>query len=171
MIVGVKVSDPELELALLKTLDFSKFRKDSTLLTIDRILAFKPEKQASEFGLKEQLLVNDRFNKYLQLKPTKVDINGGEVKVFFEVAGIKFIGNYDVVTDILAPIALDFGESRSPLVFQRFQLVFKEDQQENLTRFLVDPVAYLRGINPRLTDKYFKEGKLVFEENNPATNK
>lgn len=164
VITKIKVSDPQLELELLKVLDFTKFRKDSTLLTIEEVLSFVPEKQVSEFGLKEQLLVNDRFNKYLQIKPTKVDIKGGEVKVFFEVGGIKFIGNYDVVTDVLAPIALDFGEVRSPLVFQRFQLVFKEDQQEYLTKFLLDPVEYLRAINPKLVDRYFNDGKLVVEK-------
>lgn len=131
------------------------------MINIEKILEFKPEQQNSEFGLKEQLLINDRFNKYLQIKPTKVDIKGEEVKVFFEVGGVKFIGDYDVVTDILAPIALDFEQARDPLIVQKFELTFKEDQQEKLTRFLLDPIEYLRTINKKLVEKYFQEGKLI----------
>lgn len=164
IIIGIKVSDPNQELRILKTIDFSKFKREATMMDIEKILELRPEEKTSEFGLKEQLLVNDRFNKYLQIKPTKVDIKGWEVKVFFEIKDIKFIGNYDVTTDILTPIALNFEQARSPLIIEKFELIFKEDQQEKLTHFILDPIEYLKTINKKLVEKYFKEGKVFFEK-------
>ena len=68
---------------------------------------------------------------------------------------LHFIGTYDLVKNVLRPIAIDFGTKRRPVVVQDFELVFRDDKAETLNSFLLDPLAFLRELNAALVEKYF----------------
>ncbi len=58
--------------------------------------------------MKEHLLVSDKFIKYFSSTPEKVVSEEGEIKVYFTIENIKFIGTYDIIKSELNPIAIDF---------------------------------------------------------------
>ncbi|MDO4713133.1 MAG: hypothetical protein Q4B28_00205 [bacterium] len=156
----VEVADKLLETQLLKEIDLTSMTQEKTLHMIPLILAFEPKDHQSGFGLKEQLLVNDKFVKYFKQAPKKVDIVGGVVKVYFTLQDINFIGTYDIATHRLAPIALDFGTVRSPVIIQKMELYLMDSAIEELNRFVLAPVKYLEALNANLVKRYFQDGKL-----------
>ena len=109
--------------------------------------------------MKDQVLVTDKFVKYLGITPDKVISNGGDVSVYFTLWGIKFIGVYDIVSSEIKPLSLDFWTVRRPVIVQKFSLLLREDQVDTLNRFVLDPISVLRQHNKALVQKYFPEGK------------
>lgn len=109
--------------------------------------------------MKEQVLVNDKFIKYFGISPDSVSSVGGDVKVYFTIDAVKFIGNYDIVTNELKPIFLDFGSVRRPVLVQNFSLTMRDDQRDVLNAFALNPLESLRKINKALVKKYFPEEK------------
>lgn len=157
---ALQVDDKILETQLLKAIDFTKITKDALLAMIPVILDFVPQNQDSWFWMKEQLLVNDKFVSYFKQTPKKVEIEWWVVKVFFVVNGIDFIGTYDVTTSRLAPIAIDFGKLRSPLIIQRLEFMFNDTDLDPINQFLLDPVSSISKINPNLAKRYFTDWQL-----------
>lgn len=157
---SIELSDKVLETQLLKEIDFSTMTQEKTLHMIPFVLDFVAKDHQSGFGLKEQLLVNDKFVKYFKQAPKKVDIVGGIVKVYFTLQDINFIGTYDIATHRLAPIALDFGGARSPVIIQKMELYLVDTAIEDLNRFVLTPLKYLQSINANLVKRYFKDGVL-----------
>lgn len=109
--------------------------------------------------MKDQLLVTDKFSKYLGISPQKVVSEEGKVKVYFSINKIAFIGSYDIISNELSPLALDFGHQRRPVVVQGLKLYLNDQHVEELNRFLLDPLAYLKSLNPALVKKYFTPKK------------
>lgn len=73
------------------------------------------------------------------------------------VNGIDFIGTYDVTTSRLAPIAIDFGKLRSPLIIQRLEFILNDTDLDPINQFLLDPVSSISKINPNLAKRYFTD--------------
>jgi hypothetical protein len=109
--------------------------------------------------MKDYVLINDSFTKYLWFEPTNMWLEKWELKVSFAAWGIKFIGTYDVVNNTIKPISIDFWEKRRPVIVQWFALILAEDQQETLNTFLLNPLEYLRKLNPELVKRYFDDEK------------
>ena len=121
-LIWVEISDKILETKVLQNLDIWKITKDTLAPMIPVIVNYEPKDEISGFGMKEQLLVNDKFMKYFSKAPKKVEVSWGSVRIYFEVEGINFIGGYDVVTNRLAPISLDFWAARKPIIIQKMEL-------------------------------------------------
>lgn len=66
-----------------------------------------------------------------------------------------------MVTSRLAPISLDFGVARKPVIVQKMELILDDQHLEELNAFLLSPVNYLKKINPNLVKRYFVDGKLT----------
>lgn len=130
------------------------------------IVNYEPKDEISGFGMKEQLLVNDKFMKYFSKAPKKVEVSWGSVRIYFEVEGINFIGGYDVVTNRLAPISLDFWAARKPIIIQKMELNLDDQHRDGLNAFLLNPINYVQKINPNLVKKYFVDGKLTLSQEN-----
>lgn len=151
----VQLSDKILEAKLLKELDLSLVDATSTYYMITSLVGYIPTEETSGFGMKDHLLVTDKFSKYFGITPEKVVSEWGDVQVYFQVWDIKFIGTYDIITNELNPIALDFDQKRRPVVVQNFILTLNDNEVDTLNRFLLDPLAYLKNINAALVKKYF----------------
>ena len=106
-------------------------------------------------------MVNDVFVKYFKQKPKKVDVVGSSIRIYFRVKDIDFIGQYDLATNRLSQISLDFGEIRRPVIVQRLIFDLDEKSRDIINAFLLDPIGYLKKLNPRLVEAYFKDGKLT----------
>ena len=66
-----------------------------------------------------------------------------------------------MATNRLSQISLDFGEVRRPVIVQRLSFDLSEKTVDPINTFLLDPILYLRKLNPRLVEVYFKDGKLT----------
>lgn len=153
------MSDKVLETKLLKELDLSLWDATTSLHIINSVLGYTPQEKDSWFWMKDQVLVTDKFVKYLGITPDKVISNGGDVSVYFTLWGIKFIGVYDIVSSEIKPLSLDFWTVRRPVIVQKFSLLLREDQVDTLNRFVLNPLSVLRQHNKALVQKYFPEGK------------
>lgn len=151
----LEISDKVLETKILEEIDFSLVDASSTFYIINALIGYVPKEKNSGFWMKEHLLVADKFSKYLDIIPEKVISEWWTVKVYFAVGELHFIGTYDLVKNVLRPIAIDFGTKRRPVVVQDFELVFRDDKAETLNSFLLDPLAFLRELNAALVEKYF----------------
>ena len=165
-LIWVEISDKILETKVLQNLDIWKITKDTLAPMIPVIINYEPKDEISGFGMKEQLLVNDKFMKYFSKAPKKVEVNWGSVRIYFEVEGINFIGGYDVVTNRLAPISLDFWAARKPIIIQKMELNLDDQHRDDLNAFLLNPINYIQKINPNLVKKYFVDGKLTLSQDN-----
>lgn len=161
VLTSLKISDQNLQEQLLSELDLKSANRDTTLALIQRIWKYQLKRQDSGFWAKEQILVNDAFVKYFKQKPKKVDVLWGNIKIYFRVKEIDFIGQYDLATNRLSQISLDFGEVRRPVIVQRLSFDLSEKTVDPINTFLLDPILYLRKLNPRLVEVYFKDGKLT----------
>lgn len=165
-LIWVEISDKILETKVLQNLDIWKITKDTLAPMIPVIVNYEPKDEISGFGMKEQLLVNDKFMKYFSKAPKKVEVSWGSVRIYFEVEGINFIGGYDVVTNRLAPISLDFWAARKPIIIQKMELNLDDEHRDDLNAFLLNPINYVQKINPNLVKKYFVDGKLILSQEN-----
>ena len=165
-LIWVEISDKILETKVLQNLDIWKITKDTLAPMIPVIVNYEPKDEISGFGMKEQLLVNDKFMKYFSKAPKKVEVSWGSVRIYFEVEGINFIGGYDVVTNRLAPISLDFWAVRKPIIIQKMELNLDDQHRDELNAFLLNPINYVQKINPNLVKKYFVDGKLTLSQEN-----
>ena len=165
-LIWVEISDKILETKVLQNLDIWKITKDTLAPMIPVIVNYEPKDEISGFGMKEQLLVNDKFMKYFSKAPKKVEVSWGSVRIYFEVEGINFIGGYDVVTNRLAPISLDFWAARKPIIIQKMELNLDDQHRDELNAFLLNPINYIQKINPNLVKKYFVDGKLTLSQEN-----
>ena len=165
-LIWVEISDKILETKVLQNLDIWKITKDTLAPMIPVIVNYEPKDEISGFGMKEQLLVNDKFMKYFSKAPKKVEVSWGSVRIYFEVEGINFIGGYDVVTNRLAPISLDFWAVRKPIIIQKMELNLDDQHRDDLNAFLLNPINYVQKINPNLVKKYFVDGKLTLSQEN-----
>ena len=165
-LIWVEISDKILETKILQNLDIWKITKDTLAPMIPVIVNYEPKDEISGFGMKEQLLVNDKFMKYFSKAPKKVEVSWGSVRIYFEVEGINFIGGYDVVTNRLAPISLDFWAARKPIIIQKMELNLDDQHRDGLNAFLLNPINYVQKINPNLVKKYFVDGKLTLSQEN-----
>ena len=165
-LIWVEISDKILETKVLQNLDIWKITKDTLAPMIPVIVNYEPKDEISGFGMKEQLLVNDKFMKYFSKAPKKVEVSWGSVRIYFEVEGINFIGGYDVVTNRLAPISLDFWAARKPIIIQKMELNLDDQHRDDLNAFLLNPINYVQKINPNLVKKYFVDGKLTLSQEN-----
>ena len=161
VLIALKISDQSLQEQVLSELDFKSANRDTTLGLIQRIWNYQLKRQDSGFGAKEQILVNDAFVKYFKQKPKKVDVVGSSIRIYFRVKDIDFIGQYDLATNRLSQISLDFGEIRRPVIVQRLIFDLDEKSRDIINAFLLDPIGYLKKLNPRLVEVYFKDGKLT----------
>ena len=165
-LIWVEISDKILETKVLQNLDIWKITKDTLAPMIPVIVNYEPKDEISGFGMKEQLLVNDKFMKYFSKAPKKVEVSWGSVRIYFEVEGINFIGGYDVITNRLAPISLDFWAARKPIIIQKMELNLDDQHRDELNAFLLNPINYIQKINPNLVKKYFVDGKLTLWQEN-----
>ena len=165
-LIWVEISDKILETKVLQNLDIWKITKDTLAPMIPVIVNYEPKDEISGFGMKEQLLVNDKFMKYFSKAPKKVEVSWGSVRIYFEVEGINFIGGYDVITNRLAPISLDFWATRKPIIIQKMELNLDDQHRDELNAFLLNPINYVQKINPNLVKKYFVDGKLTLLQEN-----
>ena len=165
-LIWVEISDKILETKVLQNLDIWKITKDTLAPMIPVIVNYEPKDEISGFGMKEQLLVNDKFMKYFSKAPKKVEVSWGSVRIYFEVEGINFIGGYDVITNRLAPISLDFWAARKPIIIQKMELNLDDQHRDELNAFLLNPINYVQKINPNLVKKYFVDGKLTLSQEN-----
>ena len=165
-LIWVEISDKILETKVLQNLDIWKITKDTLAPMTPVIVNYEPKDEISGFGMKEQLLVNDKFMKYFSKAPKKVEVSWGSVRIYFEVEGINFIGGYDVITNRLAPISLDFWAARKPIIIQKMELNLDDQHRDDLNAFLLNPINYVQKINPNLVKKYFIDGKLTLSQEN-----
>ena len=165
-LIWVEISDKILETKVLQNLDIWKITKDTLAPMIPVIINYEPKDEISGFGMKEQLLVNDKFMKHFSKAPKKVEVSWGSVRIYFEVEGINFIGGYDVITNRLAPISLDFWAARKPIIIQKMELNLDDQHRDDLNAFLLNPINYVQKINPNLVKKYFVDGKLTLSQEN-----
>lgn len=165
-LIWVEISDKILETKVLQNLNIWKITKDTLAPMIPVIVNYEPKDEISGFGMKEQLLVNDKFMKYFSKAPKKVEVSWGSVRIYFEVEGINFIGGYDVITNRLAPISLDFWAARKPIIIQKMELNLDDQHRDDLNAFLLNPINYVQKINPNLVKKYFVDGKLTLSQEN-----
>ena len=161
VLTALKISDQSLQEQVLSELDLKSANRDTTFALIQRIWNYQLKRQDSGFGAKEQILVNDVFVKYFKQKPKKVDVVGSSIRIYFRVKDIDFIGQYDLATNRLSQISLDFGEIRRPVIVQRLIFDLDEKSRDIINAFLLDPIGYLKKLNPRLVEVYFKDGKLT----------
>lgn len=154
---GLQVSDKVLETKLLKELDLASVDKNTTYYMITSIVGYVPQESSSWFWMKEYLLVSDKFSKYLHLTPDTVEKEDWVLKVFFTVKDVQFIGTYDLVTNRLDPIALDFWTARRPVIVQWLVLLLRDQNIEQINGFVLDPISFLKKINPALVRRYFPE--------------
>ena len=161
VLTALKISDQSLQEQVLSEFDLKNANRDTTFGLIQRIWNYQLKRQDSGFGAKEQILVNDAFVKYFKQKPKKVDVVGSSIRIYFRVKDIDFIGQYDLATNRLSQISLDFGEIRRPVIVQRLVFDLNEKSRDIINAFLLDPIEYLKKLNPRLVEVYFKDGKLT----------
>lgn len=153
----LEISDDVLETQILNEIDLESIDAPSSIHMMEMIVNFEPT-TVEGFWFNTYRTVSDRITQYLWGISPEIESDWGEMKVTFIVGWITFVGTYDVVENIMKPIALDesnFRNMNRSIIVQWFSLEFTENGKEDINSFLSNPLEYLRRINVALVDKYF----------------
>ena len=75
------------------------------------------------------------------------------IKIYFSIKEIDFIGQYDLATNRLSQISLDFGEVRKPIIVQRLDFDLNELLVQHLRKLQLTQKCF----HQNLLENFYKE--------------
>lgn len=131
-------------------------------LTISNILSsiitYEPEKVIISDTLEwsnNAVVAIDDFKNFLWIVVTDIWERGWKAAVEFEINKIQFIWIYDTNTKQLWPLFVEKPWiNRDEINFRKFSLYLTPENQNEINRFLIETVQYLKEVDEYLVNKY-----------------
>lgn len=139
--------------------NFSNINTNSVTIAniISNIVAYEPPKdisQALEWSNNAIIAIDD-FKNYLWVDVKDIAEQNGRIAAEFTINKIDFIWIYDTNTKKLWPIFLkQTDENDEEIKFNTFSLYLTQENQNEINRFLIETIQYLKGIDATLVNKY-----------------
>ena len=124
------------------------------------IIAYEPQKDISQTLEWSNIAITaiDDFRNYLGVNVVDIAESNWKVAAEFEINSISFIWIYDTRTKKLWPLFLkQEAENKDDINFKTFSLYLTPENQNEINRFLIETIQYLKNIDTALVNKYINE--------------
>ena len=125
---------------------------------LSSILTYEPEKPVTSDTIEwsnNAIIAIDDFKKFLWIVVTDIWERNWKAAVEFEVNNIQFIWIYDTNSKKLWPLFVEKEwAARDEINFRNFSLYLTIQNQNEINRFLIETVQYLKEVDEYLVNKY-----------------
>jgi hypothetical protein len=147
------ISDKKLENDIsnyLKTINTNNITISSMIW---EILNYKQEtKEYIQQWSNNIIITLEDFESYLGTIPDDIVEWENQIISEFTVQWIKFIGNYNITSKKIWPLYF-----QNYLAIPEFELYLIADNQNKINEFLIDPLKYIKEINPAVVTQYLNK--------------
>lgn len=163
-IIWIQVTDPEIQSFVNENLSWIKTNATTISSILPNIIVYEPTKPDTTTLIwnNEAIIAIDDLTTYLWVIITDIWERNWRVAAEFTIADIDFVWIYDTNTKILWPLFLkgawntEFGEEKDPII-KDFSLYLNSNNQNEINRFLIEPIKYLYDVDPTTIKKYLRE--------------
>lgn len=129
---------------------------------LSNILTYEPEKIIISDKLEwsnDAVVAIDDFKNFLWIVVTDIWERWWKAAVEFEINNIQFVWIYDTSTKKLGPLYVEKAwAARDEINFRNFSLYLTYENQNEINRFLIETVQYLKEVDSYLVNKYITNG-------------
>jgi hypothetical protein len=151
-IISIMVSDKELENDIsnyLKTINTNNITISSMVW---EIVNYKPEIEEYIQQWSNNIIITlEDFESYLGTIPDDIVEWENQIISEFTIQWIKFISDYNITSKKIWPLYF-----QNNLAIPEFELYLTSDNQNKINEFLIDPLNYIKKINPKVVAKYLE---------------
>jgi len=164
-ITDIMISDKTLENELSKSLTNINTNNITISKIIEQIISYEPkQKEYIQQWSNNIIITLEDFEKYLSIIPSDIVEWQNKIIAEFSVNNIKFICNYNIENKKIWPLYFKYDISNSiskntqitkeDLAINDFELYLDETHQNDINEFLIDPLKYIKTINPNAVNNY-----------------
>ena len=128
---------------------------------VEQVITYVPTKQEVSDTLEwnnKVITALEDFKKYLWVDIIDIAEQDGKVAAEFMIDTVPFVGIYDTKTKELWPLYLkEWEENNYDIVFKKFSLYLKPENQNEINRFLLETYDYLYELDKLLAIKYLSQ--------------
>ncbi len=164
-IENIMISDIYIENEIKKSLPNINTNNITISNMISKIISYNIEKEEYIQEWSNNIIITiEDFEKYLNTIPNDIAEGNNKIVLEFSIQSNSFIGTYNPETKKLWPISFKYNEknneiewikiNKSDLEIRSFELYLKEKNQNEINKFLIDPINFLKEKNPEVISKY-----------------
>lgn len=166
-IIEISISDKDLENEIKKYLN----NINTNNITISNIiweivLHKKKEISKTQEWSNNIIMTIEDLERYLWAIPKDIVEINNIILAEFSIMNINFIWNYDIKSKKLWPLYLKYNKKndedednrlrKEDLFINNFEIYLKDENQNQINDFLVDPINYIKKISPTAIENYKK---------------
>ncbi len=160
-ITSIYVSDPKIHAMVNKLFLGSTTTEIDLISLIEDIITYKIDENKSEiFSWSTDVIIAlDAIREYMNLFATNVVESGGIILAEIKVQDIPFIIQFDVENNLIKEVFfkwIKLNEEDFDLKVYNFNLHLSKENRRNINLFLIDPLRYIKSVNPRVYLQYLK---------------
>ena len=164
-IIKVSISDKVLESEIEKYLDNINTNHITIPNIIQEIISYKQDRinTTQEWNNKTIIAIED-FERHLLTTPKDIAELNWKFLIEFEIKNIEFIWSYDIESKTLWKLYFKYNEenntdensniTKEDLNIKNFEMLLKEENQNEINKFLVNPLIYINSIDPNIVNNY-----------------
>lgn len=157
----LSISDPEIQEYMDNNFTWTKTNSITISNVVWKIISYVPEKtntttQALQWS-NATIRALDDLRTSLWVIVSDIAEENGKIAAEFELNNIDFIGIYDPTTKKLWPLFLQKPNDKYGLNFKNFSLYLTPENQNEINRFIIETIQYLKWVDEKLVNIYINE--------------
>ncbi len=161
-IVRFKINNAHMKQRI-KTSEIPLNTKSSTIVKVIKRIVDLPRENPSENTNTQagnKFLVIDRMKNYLHLTPDNVGQKGKDFLIGMTIDNKKFYAKYDIATHSIRYLVLpDIKLNGKSVAVPDFVLELRDDNIHNISKFLQDPIGYVRSHHQNIDVLYGQQNQ------------
>lgn len=168
-ITSIKTTDKKIQTFIDE--DFSWINTNSSTIgnAVRSVITYTPTTETGSSYLEwssDAIIAIEDLKTYLWVDIQDIWERNGKAAAEFNLGGIDLIGIYDTKTKKLWPVFLKLEwKEKEEIIINNFSIYLTHENQNEINKFLIEPIWYLYKIDKAMITKYFPE--LVEELLNP----
>lgn len=162
-IKDIKISDQRLENEIRKYLQNINTNHITIPNIIQEIISYKKEEINTKQEWSNNIIITiEDFERHFSTIPKDISESNWQIKIEFSIKNINFIWLYSVDNKILWPIYLKQANTITQndntnieeLLINNLKLILKEENQNEINKFIIDPFSYITKLDPNIIQNY-----------------
>ena len=156
-ITNIMISNKYIENEISKSLNNINTNNITISKIIWEIVSYKiEEKEYIQQGSNNIIITIEDFEKFLGTIPNDIAEWIDQIIVEFSIQDIKFIGNYNITSKKIWPLYFQQNNNQTDLIIKNFELYLTKENQNQINEFIIDPLKYIKKIDPTSITQYIK---------------
>lgn len=166
-IIEVSISDKDIENEIRKYLNNINTNNITIANIIWEIVSHKKKEVSIIQEWSNNIIITiEDLERYLWAIPKDIAELNNTILAEFSINNITFIWNYDIKSKKLWPLYFKYNKKndddpenqlkKEDLFIPNFQIYLKDENQNQINEFLINPINYIKNINPTVIENYNK---------------